>query len=204
MAIQLSYVEKDVEDLIEQNAEHYLGIKFITRQFRMPVGIIDVIAKEKEDSRVYYVIEIKNGPIDASAYVQVVRYAKWLNSESAKHGRRIFVPVLIGNNLSYDLTAICEYFYPGTGEFHTHYGRVYYRLFNFDPIRGVSFAWSSNLQKEHRDKKGYEYSHIEHLIADLTFAEHYLNEARKEIEELKAPPVKKPRKPVLVKSEGAA
>ena len=37
--IQLVYQEKHVEDLLEENCDDYLGIQFLTRQFRTKVGL---------------------------------------------------------------------------------------------------------------------------------------------------------------------
>ena len=194
MAIQLTFLEKDVEDLIEKESLRYLDIKYVTRQYRTPVGIIDIIAKDPYDSRIYYVVEIKNGPLDASAYVQACRYTKWLNSEMSKDGARIFVPLLIGTKLDNAVATICEYFDSGTGDFLALYGRSYYRIFEFDVLKGVSFTWRSNNEKDHSHSLTHDFNHIQYFERQIA-EEHCRPDepSGKELSEL-----------VLVKSDGAA
>jgi len=96
--LQTDLHEQDVETCSNKTQDHYLGVKYVTRQMRTPVGVLDVLARHPECPVVHYVIEIKKGTIDSAAYVQVLRYAKYLNSERSKDGRRLFVPVLIGSS----------------------------------------------------------------------------------------------------------
>lgn len=164
MAIQLSYLEKDIEDLLEQNCRDYLGLTFLTRQFKTPAGVVDVIAKHPQIKNTYYVVEIKKGAIDVDAYIQAVRYATWLNSERAKAGRRIFIPVLIGDTLRDDLVKVCEYLESDEHSGYGAVGKVFYRLFNFSPLYGVAFHWFSKAERAYRQSLHHYFSHGAHLL----------------------------------------
>lgn len=176
MVIQLSYLEKDVEDIIQSHTSKFLGLNFIARQFNTPVGVIDVIAKSHRCPRLYWVIEIKRDKLDASAYCQALRYSNWLNSEMSKDGSRFFRPLIIGSSLSDDLASLCKYF-DGEDQDWWDYGNqktVMYRLFNFDPISGVSFNWSSPTQRDYEEifVEGYNHTNaaIERLEMEVYFA----------------------------------
>src|SRR5580698_6293371 len=108
--IQLVCTEKDIEDILEQHCERMLGIKFLARQFRTTVGVVDIIAKHPYIPGVYYVVEIKRDILDPVAYIQALRYAKWLNSERSKIGKRKFIPVIIGEQLQSTLNFLCQHF----------------------------------------------------------------------------------------------
>lgn len=162
MAIQLQYLEKDIEDLLEEDCEHYLGLKFICRQFRTPVGIIDVIAKHPEMGT-YYVIEIKQGRLTPAAYVQVIRYAKWLNSEESKNGKRLFIPLVVGRSLDDELKTICELFDKNNHHSVENVNEVSYRLFNLDPKNGVFFNCQDRAERVHRNSLVHHYNHVYNL-----------------------------------------
>lgn len=174
MSIQLVYAERDVEDLLVEDCQHYLGLKYITRQFRTPVGIVDVIAASPEAKGLYYVIEIKKDVLDTHAYVQATRYCKWLNSELSKGGSRIFLPIIIGNSLNDELYSVCEYFYDVAFHDVSEIGVVFYRLFKFDPKEGVSFEWHSTRQREYKRTLNHRYYHIQNAIEKLEFEKHCL------------------------------
>jgi len=203
MAIQLTYQEKDVEDLLEKHCPKYIGCRFSKRQVRTPVGVIDVVAQSLANREIYYVIEIKNAPLDAAAYVQVLRYSHWLNSERARGGRRVFIPVLIGSTLREELAALCEYFDPMRSSWPELYGKVFYRVFNFDPLIGVRFDWVNSSQRQHSDSLINRYHHA----ADLTRALE-IDKLRLEIEierlRSEFPGLRKPAAITLVKSSGDA
>lgn len=183
MAIQLTYTEKDVEDLLENGCPFFLGLKFIKRQFRTPVGIIDVIARHPERKNVFYVIEIKKDLVDSSAYVQVLKYTKWLNHERSKEGGRIFIPLLIGNNISQDLYHVCEFFDRDSHYDIDSYHKVLYRLFNFSPYRGVLFTYSNTAQGEAYNALEYRHNHIEQLREQKEVNEyHYQQEIAAQFE----------------------
>lgn len=158
--IQLVYTEKDIEDILEQHCERMLGIKFVTRQFRTEVGIADIIAKHPDISGVYYVVEIKRGILDPDAYAQALRYAKWLNSEMSKDGRRSFIPIIIGEQLQSTLNFLCAFF---DHEFQCGIANIHdvsYRLFEFDPLSGVSFSWFSKEQEACDNLRYSRHCHI--------------------------------------------
>jgi Endonuclease NucS len=164
MAIQLTYLEKDIEDLLEKNCPYYLGLKFITRQFHTPNGIVDVIAKHPENHDIYYVIEIKKDTLDSQALTQVLRYSKWLNSEYSKEGKRLFLPLLIGNSISQEIYQICEYFEPDEHCSLDSYHKILYRAFDFNPYRGVSFEYFGSLQKKYNKSLEIKHNHIQSTI----------------------------------------
>lgn len=170
--IQLVYNEKDIEDILVEDCPHFIGLKYIRRQFRIPVGIIDILAKGIENRGTYYVVEIKKGKLDASAFAQVLRYSQWLTSEFSKDGRRAFIPLLIGQELGDDIVHLCEYFEPEEHPGVCYYGRVFYRLFDFCPRSGVTFTWYNNIQRRYRESlvNGFHpYSRLEMDLSDAQY-----------------------------------
>ena len=169
--IQLNYTEKDVEDILEAHCEHYLGLKYVARQFRSSAGIVDIIAKHPEITNRYYIIELKRGTLDASAFTQAMRYSAWFNSELSKHGKRVFFPILIGEALHSDLNFLCHYFdrdeYFGLSAIY----RVAYRLFDFDPLNGVTFNYHSVKQRDSRDLYAEMHCHIAAIEERLEYCE---------------------------------
>ena len=161
--IQIICSEQDIEDILEEHCGHYLGLRFITRQFRTPVGIIDIIAKHPAVENSYFVIELKRHTLDASAYLQTIRYARWMNSEMSKNGKRFFTPMIIGQSLHPDLSHICDYFeiddYPDVPTMH----RLRYRLFNFDPLKGFCFDWHSTEQETASNAFLEQFCHLRNI-----------------------------------------
>lgn len=158
--IELSYSEKDIEDILFQHSEKFLDIRAIKRQYPTKVGVVDLIAQSTSDKDVFFVIEIKKDFLDCYAYCQVLRYSNWLNSEKSKNGKRKFFPVLIGKDLSADLYHLCDYF----EEDHS-LSLIYkptYRLFHFDPLQGVSFTYV-NTEQNKIVTKIHEFCHISDL-----------------------------------------
>lgn len=169
--IQIVCSEKDVEDVLCQHSMRFLQLRFLARQCRTPVGVIDILARHPFIPGVYYVIEVKRARLDPSAYVQVCRYARWLNSERAKDGRRVFIPMLVGESLSEDLTTVCEYFDHTRQCGYRDYSRVCYRLFKFDPLSGVSFAWQNNAQCNYTESLQFEFDHYDKASMHSEFLE---------------------------------
>lgn len=163
---QIVYSEKDIEDVLAKNITKYLGIKLIRRQFRTKVGIVDILAKSLSEPDLYYVIEIKRESLDANAYVQVNTYAKWLNSELAKKGKRRFHPLLVGSGINQSLLHLCDSFlidsYNGITDVYT----TSYTLFAVNLTDGVSFSYSSSQDISH--KYFHYFSHIAHLEESFT------------------------------------
>jgi hypothetical protein len=180
--------EKDIEDVLEEHSERLLGLKFLCRQFRTKVGIIDIIAKDPINPHIYYVIELKRGTLDSSGYVQVLKYASWMNSEFSKGCARLFLPLLIGESLHQELHHICDY-WGGSGSSNHSYDSPsswllkeslspQYRCFSFDPISGVSFNFRSERQLE----SGYLHLFWNEHFETLGFHIDYLNSKLKEYE----------------------
>lgn len=180
MSIQLLYLEKDIEDLLADDCEHYLGIKFLARQFRTPVGIIDVIAKSCDNPYVYFSIELKKDKIDSTAYCQSLRYSNWLNSELSKGGKRLFIPIVIGSSLAEDLHFLCEYF--DADDFNHFnlavYKDVFYRLFDFCPKTGVSFNFHNSAQEKQKNLLRKYHNHIDAICGRADYFEYALHEER--------------------------
>lgn len=177
--IQLVYTEQDIEDILEANCEHMLGVRFLTRQFRTTVGVVDVLAKHAYVPNVYYVIEIKKGTLDPAAYAQAMRYAKWLNSERSKGGKRKFIPIIIGEHLQSTLNHLCNYF---DHEYQCNVSNIHdvaYRLFRFDPLRGVAFSWHSVEQAGCEALRIECHCHIRQIDDELTDALWELEKAKR-------------------------
>ena len=160
--IQLVYTEKDIEDILASNCQRLLAVKFVTRQYRTSAGIIDIIAKSLESPDYYYIIEIKKDALDASAYVQARRYARWMNREESKSGKRKFLPVIIGEQLHSSLHGVCDYFEPDSLGLHL-LAEVRYRLFGFDVLEGINFSYSSREQERMAEKLEHRHCHISTL-----------------------------------------
>ena len=156
--ITFTFSERDIEDILSKECSKFLGVKFLARQLSIPVGIIDLLVASKINAGIYYVVEIKKGLLDPSAYVQVLRYSKWLNSEYSKEGKRRFIPVLVGEHLSPSLDTLVDFFeddYWSIRRLH----QPLYRLFKIDPVRGISFDYSSTSQQSVKPGE-LEYCHI--------------------------------------------
>lgn len=144
--ISYTFSERDIEDILSLNCQKFLGVRYLARQVATPVGIIDMIAIGRAGAGIYYVVEIKKGLLDPAAYVQVLRYSKWLNSEYSKQGKRRFIPVLVGEHLSPSLDTLVEYFEDDYWSI-SRLQQPLYRLFKIDPIAGISFDYSGTSQQ---------------------------------------------------------
>ncbi len=145
MAIKIDCTENDIETYLCENMDKHLGLRFVGRQINTQAGIIDVLAKSKDVKELYYVIELKRGVIDAHAYVQVMRYTHFLNSEKSKDFQRVFMPMLIGNSLCPNLEKAVSYY--SCCDLYKQI--VSYRLFGFDMDEGISFAYQNSNQSEY-------------------------------------------------------
>lgn len=164
MAIQIQCSESDIEQYVFDNLIDYLDLRPLARQYRIPVGIVDILARSRVFPH-YYVIEIKKGALDAAAYVQVSRYCAWLNKEYSKYGKRLFFPLLIGEYLDRSLDHLCDYFdesFCASGV-----NKVQYRLFGIDLEDGFSLNRISVSQKEAKKLYKVNYCHISDCLDDL-------------------------------------
>ncbi len=145
-SIRFDISEKDVEDVLFYGMDDFLGLKPIKRQFSTPVGIIDVIAKLEN---VYFVIEIKKDILNASSVCQVLRYCRYMNGQYSKGGDRVFLPLLIGKNLHEELFHLVEYLEDHDDLSNRDYGRIFYRLYNINPMSGFSFSYFNKIQQDY-------------------------------------------------------
>lgn len=99
MKFNLEISEEDLESALIKKLPEYYSLKIIKRQFKIPGGIIDILAKHTEYENVYFVIEIKVGDLTSDSVCQVLRYTQYLNSEKSKCGKRRFYPLLIGSGI---------------------------------------------------------------------------------------------------------
>ena len=180
---ELIFTERELEDLVEARCIEYLGLNFIKRQHRTPAGIIDVIARNVKNRHVYYIIELKRGCLDASAYAQVMTYAKWMNSEESKDGKRIFIPMLIGDTLHNCLSHLCNYYELGEMDNYKHnvcaswLKSVFipvYRCFNFSLFDGIRMDYCCPAQ----DNAANLYNNFNDIFENYDIAEYFKQEAR--------------------------
>jgi len=133
--------EEDIEKhLFENIGKLDSNLKPIKRQFKINVGVIDILAKDTKMDGVYAVIEIKKGSITCEAVVQVLRYTIYLNDKFSKYNTRKFIPIVIGSSLeqSIHLKKLLRYF-EGLPDVERD-NFVYYRLCGVD-LDGCSFDW---------------------------------------------------------------
>lgn len=173
--IKIDCKESDIEDILAKHLDEKLNIKYLDRQYRTPVGIIDIIAKSHTDKNCYYVIEIKNGTLGSDAYAQVLRYCNWMNSEESKDGKRYFIPLLIGDFLSEQLNHLCDYFDDDGGYGRHNIKDVLYRCFKFDPMTGISFNYHSTTQMECKDIYIYGFNHLYQIEEELDCANYSIH-----------------------------
>ena len=149
MSIRIEATEKAIEDILAANMKDYLDLRFVGRQINTPAGIVDILARCPTNG-IYYVIELKKDILDVSAYAQVMRYVQYFNHNKNKNGKRLFLPLLIGQNLHDSILRNVFYFRKHQTNCPSMVG---YRLFNFDISSGLSFTYSRT------DQDHYEEAH---------------------------------------------
>jgi hypothetical protein len=149
--------EKDLETFLYYRSQEFLGLKAIARQFRTDVGIIDLILKSVYEPNIYFVTELKKDNLDSRAYCQVVRYSTYLNSKMNKENNRVFIPLLVGRNLSDELQQIV-YGLDTENIINPHIVR--YALFGFDILNGLSFNYR-NTKQIYFEKNIYDCSWVD-------------------------------------------
>lgn len=164
--IKIDCLEKDIEDILESDSQLFLGLKFVARQVSTPSGVIDVIAYDKIN-KVYYVVEIKNNCLDSNSFVQVHKYASYMNDRKSKGGGRVFLPLLIGRDLAVNMEKSVIH-YDRNNQDRTSLSKTFYTLFSFDPIGGINFSYFNKNQYEYQTEHLETYS--EH-IATTTLGE---------------------------------
>lgn len=99
--LNIKYSEYQLQNYIIKNiATIFPELEIIKPEFPIPSGRIDILCREINNKRNYWVIELKAGDIISDSVVQVLRYTQYLNSEMSKFGKRIFRPLIIGQNIS--------------------------------------------------------------------------------------------------------
>lgn len=172
--LRIEATEKDIEDCIAYDCNGFLGLDFIARQINTPAGIIDVLAKSREQENVYFVIEIKKDCLNAKSLCQVLRYTAYMNNQKSKDGKRLFIPLLIGQNLTDELIK-CVHFYDGCVDPMN----IYYRIFSACPYKGLSFLYYNNIQREYEREylsEGTYFDQINEKIEQIEYEKHQLIE----------------------------
>lgn len=178
MNFNIDIVEKDLEDFLCENiSKHYKNIKIIKRQFRTKAGVIDLLAKDIDSLNEYIVIELKIGDLTSDSVCQVLRYTQYLNSEMSKGGKRTFHPLLIGSNLSDELSKLLSH-YEGffLKPFYCHYD-----LFNIG-MKGLELGYYNRKNGEFlKNTYQYQYSAIEDLENKLEGKDIEIHNLKKEL-----------------------
>ncbi|MCF0075456.1 hypothetical protein LZD49_33565 [Dyadobacter sp. CY261] len=160
--------EREIEQALIWDCRHFLGLKFLKNQVRTPIGIIDVVAAHPYKKGVYYVIELKRDLLDESAFVQCMRYTNYLNTNHNKDGKRLFIPFLIGKNISPKLFGAVKHYDIDDQHDYDIAGYCLYTLFAFDLRKGLDFSYFNNDQFEyycehlHTDNSTYFHRRISH------------------------------------------
>lgn len=166
--IQINASEKTIEDILCDNMDKFLNIKFVTRQFKTDSGIIDIIARDEQNKNIYYIIELKKGEIDTHAYAQVHRYCLFMNSCFNK-GKRIFIPLLIGDDLADEIIKNVYYF-DNSYLTSSSIAKTFYSLYSFDIEEGIQFNYYNKEQLSYENN----ICDIDWYIANLECENDYL------------------------------
>lgn len=152
MPINIQCAEKDIEEYLSKNCKKHLKLRFVSRQIETPAGIIDMLAYD-QDNGIWYVIEIKKGCIDSHCLAQILRYSNYMNAKYSKLGKRAFLPLMIGDNLSTDLR-MSVFTYKGGWHGKGDFGKIFYTIFQYSLSDGIRFDYHSSPQFE------YEQEHL--------------------------------------------
>jgi len=152
------FKEKELEDFLcsNNNLQKHLGLRLLARQFRTPVGVVDIIAYNNNTKR-FVLIELKKDILNSEAYFQLERYRRYfvkkaqadfeekeISSMSAEC--RTFDCLLIGNTLAENLSYVTEYWEADSDL--SEFNRVWYRCFNYSLEKAISFEYYSPMQRE--------------------------------------------------------
>ena len=98
-------LERDIEDhLIHNLGSIEKGLKYVSRQVSTEVGRIDILAEDKNGSRV--IIEVKVGDAKDSAVGQIARYLGWYAMSDGKPPRGMLVAAEFPQGVRYAASAI--------------------------------------------------------------------------------------------------
>jgi len=157
--MKLEISEKEVEDIIfEKQLLEYHNIKCVFRQKNLGVaGIADLIGWDRAN-KVWVIIEIKKGTIDAKAYAQAKRYQRWLTGYMKKRviaqdrncikfeHHKPYV-LLIGDSMSDELRFLKPL---NDDDGYRTSDLDYYTVFKVEPR--LNIHWSSTSQLEYNEK----------------------------------------------------
>lgn len=98
-------LERDIEDHLIHNLDAIeKGLKFVSRQFNTDVGRIDILAEDKNGSRV--VIEVKVGAAKDSAVGQIARYLGWFAKIDGIPPRGMLIAAEFPEGIRYAATTV--------------------------------------------------------------------------------------------------
>lgn len=138
---EIQFSERELEDFLSKdgNLEKYLGIKFISRQVKTPVGIIDIIGVHRTTFD-WFIIELKKDKITPDAYFQIDRYYKYFHHTKKKYFHRL----LIGNGLDSTLNYSVSCYWRDLESYDPM--ERYYTVFGIDFDKPLSFAYGATGQ----------------------------------------------------------
>lgn len=171
---EINFSEKELEDFLscKRNLKKHLGLRFLARQYRTPVGVVDMIAYNNKTKR-FVIIELKKDTLDTSSYFQIERYRHFFVKKAdnlwnkkcdrryslQKKGVDLFLKVptryhnfdclLVGKSLSKELDYVVEKW--EASSYRSDYSRVWYTCFAYSFEKAISFAYHSVSQKEVED-----------------------------------------------------
>lgn len=98
-------LERDIEDhLINNLSAIEPGLELVSRQFSTDIGRIDILARDKQGSRV--VIELKVGEAKDSSLGQIARYLGWFSKLDSKQPRGILIASGFPEGVRYGAAAL--------------------------------------------------------------------------------------------------
>jgi len=161
----VQFTEKELEDYLStnQNLKKNLGLRFLVRQYRTPVGIVDIVAYNVITKR-FVIIELKKGEIDYNAYFQMERYRHYFERKSMfmfedldmrrfyrrRDGnlflrenfvKREFDCLLVGSSLSQQLDYTLQHWEKDC-ELNSEY-RMWYTCFDYSFDKALQFNYFS-------------------------------------------------------------
>lgn len=139
-----SFSERDIEKYLSKNIKKELGLKLVATQVRTPAGILDILAVDP-CTKIYYVIELKKDIIDCSSFAQVHKYTTYFNNSKSKLGKRVFVPMLIGNSLHNNISKAVKLACIDGMDL----GNTVYRLYEITMEKGISFDYHNVRQYDY-------------------------------------------------------
>lgn len=105
------------------------------------------------ENKIWYVIELKKGCIDSHCLAQALRYSNYMNARYSKDGKRAFLPLMIGDNLSTDLM-MSVFLYRKNWQDKGDFGKIFYTIFHYSLSTGMRFDYHATPQFE------YEQNHL--------------------------------------------